>query len=87
MSLCYYLSSFFKIFLALVFLNFFVTTNILAKPAFDAENAFMYLRKQCSFGPRNPGSQGHSKTKDFLIKELKKFSKNDIHSRFYIQIF
>lgn len=76
MSLYYYLSSFLKIFLALIFINLFVTVDIFAKPVFNAENAFKYLQKQCSFGPRNPNSHGHSKTKDFLIKELKKFSEN-----------
>ncbi len=76
MSLCYHLSSFLKIFFAITLFNFFAILDIYAKPVFNAENAFKYLQKQCDFGPRNPNSQGHKKTRDFLIKELNKFSKN-----------
>lgn len=43
-------------------------------PPFDAQGAFRYLEKQCSFGPRAPGSQGHSETKDYLVGELAKFA-------------
>ena len=39
-------------------------------PSFDFNKAFTYLEKQCEFGPRNPGSVGHSDfsyyLKDFL---------------------
>lgn len=29
-------------------------------PVFDEQSAFKFLEQQCSFGPRNPGSQGYS---------------------------
>ena len=29
-------------------------------PEFDGERSFSYLEDQCDFGPRNPGSVGHS---------------------------
>ncbi|MFC1554353.1 M28 family peptidase [candidate division KSB1 bacterium] len=41
---------------------------------FSGGSAFEYLEKQVSFGPRNPGSAGHSKCKQFLIDELKKYT-------------
>lgn len=41
---------------------------------FDGARAFQYLEKQCSFGPRNPGSPGHSACRQFLVKELQKFA-------------
>ena len=39
-------------------------------PAFDQDHAFEYLRKQCAFGPRNPGSEGHKKCLAFMVAEL-----------------
>ena len=38
---------------------------------FDEDEAFNYLIKQCEFGPRNPGSEGYFKCRDFMINELK----------------
>jgi len=43
---------------------------------FNAENAYKYLLAQCDFGPRYPGSEAHEHTKDYLLAELKKFSKS-----------
>ena len=39
--------------------------------AFDQQRAFVLLEAQCAFGPRNPGSEGHSQCLDFLTRELK----------------
>ena len=47
-------------------------------PAFDEEKAFDYLLKQCDFGPRNPGSDGYFKCREFIISELKKSTDNII---------
>jgi len=43
-------------------------------PTFDEEKAFSQLLKQCSFGPRNPGSQGHHLTKTYLLQEIKAYA-------------
>ncbi|MFQ6678188.1 MAG: M28 family peptidase [Fidelibacterota bacterium] len=40
-------------------------------PEFSGDKAFVYLEKQCSFGPRNPGSDGYHSCKDYLIDQLK----------------
>ena len=40
-------------------------------PDFDEGRAFGYLEKQCQFGPRNPGSEGHRKCRQFLVEELR----------------
>ena len=40
-------------------------------PYFDGDLAYDYLLKQCSFGPRYPGSKAHLDFKDFLVKYLK----------------
>ena len=37
-------------------------------PLFSGENAFQHLIKQCSFGPRNPGSEGHKNTLNYYLK-------------------
>ena len=40
-------------------------------PQFNKIDAFNYLKKQCAFGPRNPGSEGHTKCLRFLVEELR----------------
>jgi len=40
--------------------------------AFDAERAFAYLEKQVSFGPRNPGSEGHRRCLEWMKQEAAK---------------
>ncbi|MFC1726036.1 M28 family peptidase [candidate division KSB1 bacterium] len=37
---------------------------------FSGESAYQYLLKQCEFGPRNPGSDGHKRCMQFLRDEL-----------------
>ena len=39
-------------------------------PSFNANLSMDYLLKQCSFGPRYPGSEGASKMKKFMEKTL-----------------
>ncbi|MBH49155.1 MAG: hypothetical protein CMG69_00160 [Candidatus Marinimicrobia bacterium] len=51
-------------------------------PSFSGESAFQYLEKQCSFGPRNPGSEGYELCKSFLIDELSKFSDSVFTQKF-----
>ena len=46
-------------------------------PYFDGDLAYDYLLKQCSFGPRYPGSKAHLDFKDFLVKYLKDYN-NDV---------
>ncbi len=43
-------------------------------PAFDEKNAYAHLVRQCDFGPRNPGSMGHLKCRDYLVATLKKYT-------------
>lgn len=39
-------------------------------PEFSGNEAFKTLVEQCSFGPRNPGSEGHSLCRDYLVESL-----------------
>ena len=41
-------------------------------PEFDQAGAFQFLEKQCAFGPRDPGSEGHAKCLQYMINELER---------------
>ncbi len=45
-------------------------------PAFNATRAFADLEKQVAFGTRVPGTEGHAKTRDWLLEELNKTAGN-----------
>lgn len=40
-------------------------------PGFDPDRAFSFLEKQCAFGPRNPGSEGHKQCRKYLVDQLR----------------
>ena len=44
--------------------------------SFDQNHAFGLLKKQCDFGPRPAGMKAHTLTRDFLIGELRKYTKS-----------
>jgi len=44
------------------------------KIRFDQDTAFMHLEKQCSFGPRVPGTQAHIQCRDYIVAHLKKYT-------------
>ena len=50
-------------------------------PEFSADSAFSYVKTQCDFGPRNPGSQAHEKCAAWLEKKLISFGANVIVQR------
>jgi glutaminyl-peptide cyclotransferase len=43
-------------------------------PDFNADNAYQYIEKQVSFGPRVPGSTSQKKCASWLEQELKKYA-------------
>ena len=51
-------------------------------PTFDEVHAFEYLKKQCEFGPRNPGSQGHQACLDYMAAELEKSADQVVRQTF-----
>jgi len=53
----------------------FFSSKAFATPEFDFNRAYEYLKKQCDFGPRPPGSPAHKNTRDYLISELKKYAR------------
>jgi len=45
-----------------------------ASQKYDSDYAFSLIEKQCSFGPRVPGSDSHDECVKFLIQELEKYA-------------
>ena len=58
------------------FYYLFMITLIFSQdtPYFDGHKAYEYLKKQCEFGPRYPGSEGHLKMKRYLNRFFRDFS-------------
>ena len=52
-------------------------------PEFDAGYAYEQIEKQVSFGPRNPGSQGHLKAVNYLHEELDKYADEVVLQQFF----
>jgi glutaminyl-peptide cyclotransferase len=45
--------------------------GLASPPKFDGKEALGYLRDQCDLGPRDPGSEGHQKCKEYLLDMLR----------------
>jgi len=69
-----------SILIVLLFIIIMITRN--TKPDFDSQNAFKYLTEQTDFGPRNPGSEGHKKTKEYLVAKLNSFADRVVEQNF-----
>lgn len=65
-----------------VFITILTMLNSCSKPPFNGKSAMEYLEKQCSFGPRNPNSEGHRKCLEYLTAELKKYCDRVDHQNF-----
>jgi hypothetical protein len=65
-----------KIIIYIITILFIFSISAVAgdKPVFSADKAWNYLLAQCRFGARNPGSSGHLQGRDFLHRELLKFT-------------
>lgn len=43
-------------------------------PVFNVDSAYHFVEQQVRFGPRNPNSEGHEKTRDYLLKKLRQYA-------------
>ncbi len=43
-------------------------------PVFSADSAYAFVERQLSYGPRNPGSEGHEQARDYLLQTLKDYA-------------
>ncbi|MBN2012685.1 M28 family peptidase [candidate division KSB1 bacterium] len=48
-----------------------VTCTGQSVPTFNGDRAYSYLKKQCDFGPRTPGSDAHKQCLNYLVSELR----------------
>lgn len=53
---------------------------------FDASRAFGFLEKQCNYGPRTPGSDGHKLCLEYLTNELKKVAETVEKQHFFYTV-
>ena len=44
--------------------------------SFDQSTAWSHLTKQCDFGPRVPGTEGHKKCRDWMLEQVKASCEN-----------
>jgi len=45
-------------------------------PVFNADSAYAFVKKQVDFGPRIPGTLGHSTTKAWIIQKMESYGMN-----------
>ncbi|MDZ7680409.1 MAG: SDR family NAD(P)-dependent oxidoreductase [Fodinibius sp.] len=45
-------------------------------PSFNADSAYYFIEQQVNFGPRNPGSEGHQQTEEYLLQKLRSYAGN-----------
>ncbi len=60
--------------------------NSQVTPKFDQDNAFLYLEKQCDFGPRVPGTDAHVNCKNYLVQTLQQYADKVTEQPFRIRI-
>ncbi len=53
-------------------------------PEFDSQSAWKYLTAQCSFGPRNPGSEGYAFCREYLTSQLQTTADTVFHQPFQL---
>jgi glutaminyl-peptide cyclotransferase len=54
-------------------------------PVFDGQKAFSQLLKQCEYGPRNPGSAGYKKCRDYLVRSMQLYAEQTMLHTFPLQ--
>lgn len=53
-------------------------TEIKVVPAFNADSAYSYVARQCSFGPRVPGSEAHSQCLNYLVQHFNRYNADTV---------
>jgi glutaminyl-peptide cyclotransferase len=51
-------------------------------PSFDADSAYLFVKKQVDFGPRVPGSPAHQKCAAWLVSEFKRHGMTVVEQKF-----
>ncbi|HLR25783.1 MAG TPA: M28 family peptidase, partial [Fodinibius sp.] len=50
------------------------------------DSAYGFVEKQLSFGPRNPGSEGHQETEEYLVKALRSYAGSSLVFRQFFSV-
>ena len=50
------------------------TCSFIISYEFNGDSAFVHIEKQCSFGPRYPGSEGHKNLSEYLYTFFNQYS-------------
>jgi hypothetical protein len=58
------------------------TESFAAKTAFNGARAMEYVRTQLDFGPRIPGTEGHRRTGDWIVAQMRERADTVIEQRF-----
>jgi glutaminyl-peptide cyclotransferase len=64
-----------------------VKTPLPQAPPFNADSAFLYVKKQVDFGPRVPGSAAHKKCAAWLSGQFKRMGMTVIEQKFKAQAY
>ena len=72
------------IFLFLLIVHLSCDTGV---PVFDGQKAYNNLLEQCAFGPRNPGSKGHSAAKKYIVDMVQDLADTVLLQNFSFDIY
>ncbi len=64
----------FSFILTLLGIAFSLSCKAQSPPSFDGARSFALLEKQCSFGPRVPGTPAHQRCRDYLVTALRGYA-------------
>lgn len=56
-------------------------------PTFNADSAYAFIQRQVDFGPRVPGTKGHTDTKNWMISKLESYGWNVQTQEFQIKTY
>ena len=59
-----------------------VVKPVVAVPGFNADSAYLFVKKQVDFGPRVPGTPAHKKCAAWLVSEFKRHGLTVIEQKF-----
>jgi len=65
---------------------FFSSCHSQVIPEFNQNNAYNFLKKQCDFGARVPGTEAHKKCKNYLVETLRKYTRQVTEQPFQTRI-
>lgn len=56
-------------------------------PNYNADSAYAYVKKQCDFGPRTPGSKAHEQCANYIVDFMKQYADTVIVQEFSTKLY